>query len=88
MDELISYLKANTVSQVNFAARIGISQSALSKMCSGAITPRLQTALAIERETGGAVSVSTWVGKAKLSANIVPKEANDHPSKVHDMDAA
>jgi transcriptional regulator with XRE-family HTH domain len=60
MDQLIAYLKANSVSQVTFAARIGVSQSALSKMCGGSITPRLQTALAISRETNGAVPVDVW----------------------------
>jgi DNA-binding transcriptional regulator YdaS (Cro superfamily) len=45
---------------VAFANSIGISQSALSKMCSGAIFPALQTAIEIERITGGAVPVSSW----------------------------
>jgi transcriptional regulator with XRE-family HTH domain len=60
MEKLITYLKENGVSQTQFAERIGITQSSLSKMCAGVILPSLETANRISIETGGHVSAESW----------------------------
>ena len=60
MEHLTSYLKSRSISQAVFAEKIGVTQSAISKLCSGAIFPELETALTIARETGGAVPVEAW----------------------------
>lgn len=53
-NKLATYLKENSITQAEFAVRIGITQGALSKLCgTGGASP--ETALAVERETGGAV---------------------------------
>lgn len=56
-NKLASYLKANGIAQADFAARIGISQGRISKLCKSGHAS-LATALAIERETGGTVRVT------------------------------
>lgn len=61
MEKLTSYLKANGIPQTKFAGEIGITQSSLSKMCAGQIAPSLETAVKIDRATGGAVPVDSWV---------------------------
>ena len=53
-NKLASYLKTNGITQAEFAPRIGITQGALSKLCNDG-SASLDTAVAIERETGGAV---------------------------------
>jgi DNA-binding transcriptional regulator YdaS (Cro superfamily) len=56
-NKLASYLKANGITQADFAPRVGITQGALSKLCNGGgASP--ETALAIERVTDGAVKVT------------------------------
>ena len=61
MEKLTSYLKSNGIAQTKFASEIGITQSSLSKMCAGQITPSLETAVRISTATGGAVPVESWV---------------------------
>lgn len=48
------YLAKNGIRQKHFAPKVGITQGALSKICNGGATS-VETAVAIERETGGAV---------------------------------
>ena len=52
------------LSQDALAARLGVHQTYVSKMCSGRRTADLKTALAIERETAdwpdGPILVSEW----------------------------
>ena len=67
-NKLATYLRANGITQADFAPRIGITQGALSKLCNGGgASP--ETAIAIERATDGAVRVSdikpfTFIGGA------------------------
>lgn len=61
MQKLITYLRENQITQSTFAGRIGITQAALSRMLSGRIVPSLETAVKIQRETGGAVGADEWV---------------------------
>jgi transcriptional regulator with XRE-family HTH domain len=67
MEKLIAYLKDKQIPQVQFAARIGITQSALSKMCGGVISPSLQTIALIEKETGGDVPAQAWFPAENLT---------------------
>ena len=53
-NKLALYLKAKGITQAEFAPRVGITQGALSKICNDG-RASLETAVAIERETGGEV---------------------------------
>ena len=64
MDTLNRYLKANNLSQSVFADRVGVNQATISKLVRGTISPSISLALAIQRETGGAVPVDVWDEKA------------------------
>lgn len=75
MEKLASYLTANGITQAVFAGRVGISQGALSKLCAGPKGPSLETALAIERETGGTVSVADWPRFAVLAERLKSKRS-------------
>ena len=68
MTKLREHLKEQGITQAAFAERIGVSQSAVSKICSGLITPRLVKAEEIERETGGAVPATALIGQGKQGA--------------------
>jgi len=60
MDNLSTYLKDNDISQAEFARRIGIHSSVLCRYLGKQAKPSLEKAVAIERETGGLVSASSW----------------------------
>ena len=64
-NKLASYLKAAGKTQSSFAATVGVTQGALSKLC-GQGQPSLETALRIERETDAAVAVEDWPAFAGL----------------------
>lgn len=64
MDRLSQHLRDNDLSQRVFAEMIGCSASYLSEIISGRKQPGLGLAVAIERETFGAVPVEVWVGAA------------------------
>ena len=68
MTPLAQYLKDERVTQETFARRIGRTQSIVSKLASGTITPTLETALAIETATGGAVPPSAWAPEQRGAA--------------------
>ena len=55
MSTLSEYLKSERISQSAFASQIGITQSVVSKLAAGVVTPSLATALRIEAVTGGKV---------------------------------
>jgi transcriptional regulator with XRE-family HTH domain len=57
---LARYLKANGESQRAFERRLGLQSGMLSGYLSGKRRPGLDTAAAIERETGGAVPAVSW----------------------------
>lgn len=60
--ELLSeWLLKKKLSGAAFAERIGIDQSALSKILLADRSPSLSTALAIARETKGAVPAESWL---------------------------
>jgi DNA-binding transcriptional regulator YdaS (Cro superfamily) len=61
MTKLQEHLKSNRISIRDFAARIGVHDSVLSRFSRGLARPSLDTAFAIERATNGAVPASSWV---------------------------
>lgn len=61
MSTLSDYLKANQILQQDFAKRIGATQGTVSRLAKQAMVPSLALAVAIERETNGAVPASSWV---------------------------
>ena len=60
MNQLSQYLTREGVTQSAFAERLGLTQATVSRLASGLLRPRLDTALAIERITAGAVPVESW----------------------------
>lgn len=74
MMTLASYLKIHGLTQAEFAERIGVRQSTISKLCSGAISVRMQTAAIIERATNGQVPMSSWVQSRETGA-VAPTTA-------------
>jgi transcriptional regulator with XRE-family HTH domain len=80
---LEKYLKKNDdESQAHFAARAGVSQSALSAWLRGTRTPDIASAVAVEEATGGAVSVASWAHRdrrrkqaKRQRSTVLPKQA-------------
>jgi transcriptional regulator with XRE-family HTH domain len=64
MMDLTQYLKAENLTQAQFAERINVRQSTVSKLCSGVTRPSLDMALVIESATGGLVPVAAWSDRA------------------------
>lgn len=62
MNKLKSYLDSSGQTQAAFAAKIGVTQAYVAKLCRHG-APSIRVALEIEKETGGAVSVQSWVTK-------------------------
>ena len=74
MATLEEYLENHNVLQAEFAARLGINQSMVSRLANMSAMPSLRLAAKIERETGGEVTALSWVEEgAKRQAK--PKRA-------------
>ena len=58
--QLLEFLYENDISQTDFAQRIGISQSSISKYLTGNVTPSVLVALKLHDETGGEVNCRVW----------------------------
>lgn len=68
-DALAAFRAERHVTQAEFARLIGCSQSRLSHLECGRAVPQLHEAVAVERETNGAVPASAWAeSAAKASA--------------------
>ena len=61
MNHLRSYITLRCIKQSDFAAVLGITQSMVSRLITGATTPSLDLAVRIERVTDGAVPASAWI---------------------------
>lgn len=61
MGDLSSHLKQTGTTQADFAARIGVDQATVSKLCRGKLLPSLPLAVAIERATDGQIKAVSWV---------------------------
>ncbi len=75
MSKLTEYRKLRGLSQSKFAALVGVDQSVLSRVETGSIVPSLRLAIEIERETGGAVPVNSWV-QSKSPSSAPSAEAS------------
>lgn len=58
--KLTEYLESTGEAKAKFAARVGLSPGALADLLSGRRQPSPESAVDIERETGGAVRVEDW----------------------------
>lgn len=65
---LDAYLKAENVGDADFATRIGRDRTMVSKLRRGVLKPTLELAGKIENETGGVVSMQSWVEDAPAPA--------------------
>lgn len=61
---LDTYLKDKGIGDAEFAPLIGRDRSMVSKLRRGIVRPTLDLADAIERETGGAVPIRSWLEAA------------------------
>jgi len=68
MNDLATYRKRAGLTQVQFAALLGISQGMACRLETGVARPSLDLAVKIERVTGGAVPVETWVSEEGAAA--------------------
>ena len=60
MQTLSEYLAANGITQQDFARRLGVAQSHISRLCRAAPTLSPELALRIDAETSGRVPVGVW----------------------------
>lgn len=60
MVNLDTYLTDRSIRQADFAEQLGISQATVSRLAKRSMRPSLELAFAIEKATGGAVSVASW----------------------------
>lgn len=58
---LADWLKSNRVTRVAFAARIGVSPSYVTGLCSGAYWPGREVIKRITQETNGAVTANDFL---------------------------
>ena len=65
MMNLTQYLKAENLTQAQFAERIKARQSTVSKLCTGEKRPSWDMAARIARATDGKVPVSVWAEAAE-----------------------
>jgi DNA-binding transcriptional regulator YdaS (Cro superfamily) len=61
MMTLSSYLTENKIKQREFAVQIAVHPSIVSRLTAGQMSPSLELAFAIERETRGAVPAASWL---------------------------
>jgi plasmid maintenance system antidote protein VapI len=69
MNALARYLRDNRIRQVDFAHRLGVTQSTVSKLCRPGVSIRSDTMLRIESLTGGAVPAASWITKESCSSS-------------------
>ena len=60
-----AYLRERSMTQREFAERIGVSRSYLSMLISGSKIPSLKIATKIEKETGGEVTAIAMLDQAE-----------------------
>lgn len=60
MTKLFTYLKANRITQSEFAKLLNVKQPTVSRLLRSGYTPSLDLALRIEKETGGEVPTASW----------------------------
>jgi plasmid maintenance system antidote protein VapI len=63
MNTLGIYLKENDIRQAQFAARLGVTQGTVSKLCRRGVVIRSDMMMRIERLTGGKVPSTSWIAQ-------------------------
>ncbi len=66
--ELDIYLREREVSESDFGDLIGRDRSMVNKLRRGRLRPTLDLAASIERVTGGAVPIKSWVATEQAAA--------------------
>lgn len=59
---LVAWQEAADITQTEFAKRLGVSQSALSKLLRGKLGVSIDVGAAVEAVTGGAIKLNEWEG--------------------------
>lgn len=70
---LSDYLSQHGITQLAFAARLGVTSSTISRICRGETTPEAKLVAAIARETGGEVLPNDLFPTAM--AQVAPAES-------------
>lgn len=65
MNELKQYLKSKHLTQADFAAKLGVTQSRVSEWLTGKRRPGLDMALRIQQVTRGKVKAAVWQKKGE-----------------------
>lgn len=73
--KLALYLSEEEMTDEAFGAKVGLSQSQISRIKRGISRPSWDTVAAIERETGGKVTASDFAQPADPVATPAPEQA-------------
>lgn len=67
-----AWLEARGMTACGFARRLDVDPKSVKLWASGQVLPSLVNAFKVEKETGGAVSVSSWLGteRGRLEWNV------------------
>lgn len=63
---LTTYMKREGITDASLAAAIGKDRSLVTRLRHGQVRPSIDVAGAIERETGGEVSMQSWLPAAPI----------------------
>lgn len=74
---LAQYLLAHSISQADFAARLGTSDATVSRWASGKMIPRREMIARIAAETAGAVNPASWFNLPASSTPNNPPDMGD-----------
>lgn len=64
---LADWLKKNDIRRRDFAARIGVTPSAITDYCERGVWPKKETMQAIVRETAGEVTANDFLEPAEVA---------------------
>lgn len=67
--KLVDYLAAEGMNRQEFARRIAVEPSTITRLISGERKPSVELAASIERETGGNVGLQDWAGDPDSKAD-------------------
>jgi len=67
MSLLAEYLECRGITQAAFARSVGLTQATVSKLCRGKVGVSLAKAAQIERATGGAVPMSSFLSPSEAA---------------------
>ena len=72
MPNLASYIQANGVSRKQLAETLGVDRTTLWRLAAGKTRPSLDTMLAVQKATNGAVDLNSWasIGQTVDAASL------------------